>query len=63
MHTLLNQARAGLCARLVFEIGFVRDVGMCLCMCACVCVCPPRGCKIHSRDNEPVQPAEQVCSV
>ena len=30
-----------------------------VCVCACVCV-RPRGYKLHSRDIEPVQPAEQV---
>ena len=40
------------------EIAFVCKVGMS----ACVCVCP-RGYKSHSRDIEPVQPAEQVCCV
>ena len=38
------------------EIAFVREVDMRV----NVCVYPPRGHKLHSRDIEPVQPAEQV---
>ena len=47
------------------EIAFVRKVGMCVRVCVCVraCVCPPQGYKLHLRDIEPVQPAEQVCCI
>ena len=48
---LLNQARAGFLKLL----SSAKSVGLC----ACVCVHPP-GYKLHSRDIEPVQPAEQV---
>ena len=35
-----------------------------VCMCVCVCVCPrSRGYKLHSRNIESVQPAEQVCCI
>ena len=59
---LLNQACAGRKpARTWFlEIAFVREVGMSACVCVCV---RPWGYKLHSREIEPVQPAEQVCCV
>ena len=52
----LNQAHAGLrlACTWFLEIAFVHDVGMHVCV-------RPRGYKLHSRDIEPVQPAEQVC--
>ena len=58
--TFLNQARTvQRQARTWFlEIAFVHKVGMRVCMHVCVC---PRGYKLHSRDIEPLQPAEQVC--
>ena len=51
----LNQARA-----CFLEIAFVHDVGMCACVRVCVC---PWGYKLHSRDIESVQLAEQVCCI
>ena len=49
----LSQARAGqrLERAWFLKIAFVRDVGMHVCV-------RPRGYKLHSRDTEPVQPAE-----
>ena len=54
----LNQARAGqrLALAWFLEIAFVCEVGM--------CVSPrPRSYELHSRNIEPIQPAEQVCCV
>ena len=61
--------KPGVCIQLestwFLEIAFIREVGMFACVCVCVCVCVfvsvhPRGYKLHSRDIEPLQPAEQV---
>ena len=61
---LLNQACASqrLARAWFFKIAFVHDVGVCVCVCVRVCVCP-QGYNLHSHDNEPIQPAEQVCSI
>ena len=50
----LNQVHANW----FLEIAFVHDIGMCMCVRVCV---RPQGYKLHLRDIQPVQPAEQVC--